>query len=563
MGAKALKALDTRAQKLAKRSFAAKWHECAERMRIALGYLAIGESARALELVHPIMRVRGSDTYGDTLEWCARDATALAMRLDPGDATLGKAFAAIGKAIDAEFGKPGKWLAKPQPKAIAALAEQAVHLDVDKALWHVNSAFYECLVALAQDPSRATVLEPVIGKILTSIATVLRGTPTARPLGAAADLGALRERAEAEPHPLVRERLQAMAWLGRCAHTTQTALDVATAYMVLGRGDDARAFANAVLAQTDPKKHGTNATYSSALAVLIELGDTAQVKRLEDTNYWAWDDGAKAWREFADDLPTDAIEHEPFPSALRHGRQLLLHAIAATHLRRAAKVAPKIRRAIDGPIMSALRTRLASKSDAARARVILSLGPPASPSLKPLPPALDPRRETSTALRKLLERVATKPALRGGTTPSTVLVVALGRVALGRETDALAALATLADLAFAGDYDTYSATGLACAIRARLSADPRRDVARLEWQPFSSMDGEWLDRQADHVRGFATKAAEWRTSRPTEKTLARLAHGLGWVAFAAVSPAMKSRVTRSRADAAWTAGLDTLRALLG
>ena len=104
--------------------------------------------------------------------------------------------------------------------------------------------------------------------------------------------------------------------------------------------------------------------------------------------------------------------------------------------------------------------------------------------------------------------------------------------------------------------------GMAITVRARLSADPKRDVARLTWEPFASIDDDWLDQQAVRVRAFPAQAAECATARPSDRTFGRLAGGLAWTAFATVSPEMKSRVTKQQASAAWTAGLDALRALL-
>ena len=558
-----MKALDSRADKIATKKWQAKWHEASERMRIAIGYLAIGDRERALQLVRPAMAVRGSDTYGDTLEWCARDAIALGLRLEPGNKRLAKQFVEVGKIIDKEFEKKGTWLVKPKPKVWAKLADEAVHLDLDKALWHVNTELYACFVAMAQDPASSKALEPVVEKILAAIARTLGGGTPQPAVGAAVNLGKLQELADREKHPLVRERLQAMAWRGKGSSTTKEALDVATAYLALGRPDDARLFANAVLKETNPKQHGKNNEYTGALAVLIEAGDETQLKLFEDTNNWTWDDGAKAWKEFANELDAHDIAHDAFPSALRTARGLVLQAIGGTHLRRAAKVAPKLRKAVDTKLLPALRTRLASKADAKLADLIRSFGAPKSASLKPLPAALDPKREPAPVLAKLLARVTSKPALRGSQAVQDVLVVALARAALGRQAEALAALDTVADIGFGGDHDLWYMVGLAVAVRGRLSKDPKRDAARLAWRPFSSLDDDWLAEQAARVRTFPAQAAECASKRPSDRVFGRLAYGLSWSAFATISPAMKSHVKPAEITAAWTAGLDAFRALLG
>ena len=91
------KALVSRAAKISKTKFEAKWHEHSERMRMALGYTAIGEPKKALELLAPALEAKGEDTYGDTLEFIARDATAFAMRLAPSKKDLSKSLAALGR----------------------------------------------------------------------------------------------------------------------------------------------------------------------------------------------------------------------------------------------------------------------------------------------------------------------------------------------------------------------------------------------------------------------------------------------------------------------------------
>jgi predicted DNA-binding WGR domain protein len=551
------------------------------RLCVAWACVAIGDAATAATLTEPVLEVTGSDpAFGDTLDWLARIAAALLLHLarERGDSTavaaMRRRFDASSKILLKDF-KPtvverGVSRASAR-KDFASLGQQ----DVDMALYSVDGALGAIAESLVREPGDTALLSLLAEGLEAVRARLSPGTTkpasdrVLRPPENILTHAALARTSQAEKNVVLAERLDALAWRVReTGHDHDLANSVAAAYLALGRADDARALLTAVVHALRSKKGGASKTLTHALAMLLRLDEEPAVRKAFEDTYWYRDVCFKRpgdyWREtLPDELSKKNIaelQGERLHSAIaRLGTDIGVFATCIAARPKNVDLAP-VERHLERVLLPMLRERLTSKRDTALATALsrLERQPPA---IRPLPSVLDPKKERHAALRRLKDRVAKRPSLRSASVVLDALTIAVCAWARDGDAASLAVLTSFVAVPYVGDKDVWYEQGMAVALHAALGGRPSY-TPRLDADPLSSLDAEWLAERADDVRRAADDPAALKAETPTDRTLCRLAHLVGWIVVARSTDVFGERLPHAVVDSAWKNAKTAIRGML-